>query len=119
MRQVEAEILGRTPEHDLTPTLARIAAVVELMGEPQRTFPVIHITGTNGKTSTARMIERLLREFGLRTGRFTSPHLHDIRERIAFDGEPISVERFIAAYDEVRPTSPWSTSGRRRPASRG
>ena len=103
MRQVEAEILARTPEHDLTPTLERIAAVVELMGEPQRTFPVIHITGTNGKTSTARMTERLLREFGLRTGRFTSPHLHDIRERIAFDGEPVSAERFIAAYDEVRP----------------
>ncbi len=103
MRQVEAEILARTPEHDLTPTLERIAAVVELMGEPQRSFPVIHITGTNGKTSTARMTERLLREFGLRTGRFTSPHLHDIRERIAFDGEPVSAERFVAAYDEVRP----------------
>jgi dihydrofolate synthase/folylpolyglutamate synthase len=73
------------------------------MDNPQRTFPVIHITGTNGKTSTARMIERLLREFGLRTGRFTSPHLHDIRERIAFDGEPISEERFVAAYDEVAP----------------
>jgi dihydrofolate synthase/folylpolyglutamate synthase len=103
LRQVEAEILGRTPEHDLTPTLARIKAVVDLMDNPQQTFPVIHITGTNGKTSTARMTERLLREFGLRTGRFTSPHLHDIRERIAFDGEPISEERFVAAYDEVAP----------------
>jgi dihydrofolate synthase/folylpolyglutamate synthase len=103
MRQVEAEILARTPEHDLTPTLERIAAVVELMDQPQRTFPVIHITGTNGKTSTARMTERLLREFGLRTGRFTSPHLHDIRERIAFDGEPVSAERFVEAYDEVKP----------------
>jgi dihydrofolate synthase/folylpolyglutamate synthase len=103
MRQIEAEILSRTPEHDLTPTLERIAAVVDLMDSPQRTFPVIHVTGTNGKTSTARMVERLLREFGLRTGRFTSPHLHDIRERIAFDGEPISEERFIATYDEVSP----------------
>ena len=103
IRQVEAEILARTPEHDLTPTLDRIAAVVELMGHPQRTFPVIHVTGTNGKTSTTRMIERLLREFGLRTGRFTSPHLHDIRERIAFDGEPISPEKFVEAYDEVAP----------------
>jgi dihydrofolate synthase/folylpolyglutamate synthase len=103
MREVEAEILGRAPEHDLTPTLDRIAAVVDLMGSPQRTFPVIHLTGTNGKTSTTRMVERLLREFGLRTGRFTSPHLHDIRERIAFDGEPISRERFVAAYDEVSP----------------
>ncbi len=103
MRQVEAEILARTPEHDLTPTLQRIRAVVDLMDDPQRTFPVIHVTGTNGKTSTARMAERLLREFGLRTGRFTSPHLHDIRERIAFDGEPIDADRFVAAYEEVAP----------------
>jgi dihydrofolate synthase/folylpolyglutamate synthase len=103
MRQVEAEILGRTPEHDLTPTLERIAAVVELMDFPQRSFPVVHITGTNGKTSTTRMVERLLREFGLRTGRFTSPHLHDIRERISFDGEPITPERFVATYDEISP----------------
>jgi dihydrofolate synthase/folylpolyglutamate synthase len=103
MRQVETEILARTPEHDLTPSLERIAAVVELMGSPQRSYPVIHVTGTNGKTSTARITERLLREFGLRTGRFTSPHLHDIRERIAFDGESITPERFIAAYEEVAP----------------
>jgi dihydrofolate synthase/folylpolyglutamate synthase len=103
LRQVEAEILARTPEHDLTPTLERIAAVVELMDHPQRTFPVVHVTGTNGKTSTTRMIERLLREFGLRTGRFTSPHLHDVRERISFDGEPISPEKFVEAYDEVVP----------------
>jgi dihydrofolate synthase / folylpolyglutamate synthase len=103
MRQVEAEILARTPEHDLTPSLDRIAAVVELMDSPQRTFPVIHVTGTNGKTSTTRMIDRLLREFGLRTGRFTSPHLHHVRERISFEGEPISIERFIETYDEVLP----------------
>lgn len=103
LREVEAEILARTPEHDLTPTLARIQAVVELMDNPQRSFPLVHVTGTNGKTSTTRMIERLLREFGLRTGRFTSPHLHDVRERIAFDGEPISAERFVATYDEVLP----------------
>jgi dihydrofolate synthase/folylpolyglutamate synthase len=64
---------------------------------------VVHVTGTNGKTSTARMIERLLRELGLRTGRFTSPHLTDVRERIALDGEPISPERFVAAWDDVAP----------------
>jgi dihydrofolate synthase/folylpolyglutamate synthase len=73
------------------------------MDNPQRSFPLVHITGTNGKTSTTRMIERLLREFGLRTGRFTSPHLHDVRERIAFDGVPISAERFVATYNEVLP----------------
>ncbi|MGZ4747576.1 MAG: bifunctional folylpolyglutamate synthase/dihydrofolate synthase [Oryzihumus sp.] len=103
MREVEQEILSRTPEHDLEPSLDRIAAVMELLGDPQKAFPVIHVTGTNGKTSTTRMIERLLREAGLSTGRFTSPHLHDIRERIALNGKPIPPEKFIAAYDEVLP----------------
>ena len=78
------------PSTTSSPSLDRIAAVMELLGDPQRTYPVIHLTGTNGKTSTTRMIDSLLREMGLRTGRFTSPHLHDIRERIAFAGEPIS-----------------------------
>ncbi len=73
MREVQEAILARTPEHDLEPSLDRIAAVMELLGDPQRAFPVIHVTGTNGKTSTTRMIERLLREMGLSTGRFTSP----------------------------------------------
>ena len=76
LAQVEAEIMGRAPEHDLVPTLDRVAAVMELLGDPQRSFRVIHLTGTNGKTSTTRMIEALCREHGLRTGRFTSPHLH-------------------------------------------
>jgi len=103
MREVEQEILARTPEHDLEPSLDRIAAVMELLGDPQKAFPVIHVTGTNGKTSTTRMIERLLREAGLSTGRFTSPHLHDIRERIALNGKPIPPEKFIAAYEDVLP----------------
>ena len=103
MREVEEAILARTPEHDLEPSLDRIQAVMELLGDPQRTFPSIHITGTNGKTSTARIIERLLRELGLKTGRFTSPHLHSIRERISIAGEPVSEEAFLAAYDEVIP----------------
>ena len=77
--------------------------LVGLLGEPQRACPVIHITGTNGKTSTARMIDSLLRSRGLRTGRFTSPHLVSIRERIVIDGEPISAEQFVAIYEEVIP----------------
>ena len=76
---------------------------MELLGEPQRTFPVIHVTGTNGKTSTARIIEALLRELGLKTGRFTSPHLHSMLERIAVGGRSVDAERFLAAYDEVIP----------------
>jgi len=103
MREIEQEILLRTPEHDLVPSLDRIAAVMELLGDPQHAFPVIHVTGTNGKTSTARMIEAMLREMGLSTGRFTSPHLHSIRERIALNGSPIDVERLIGCYDDVLP----------------
>src|SRR6478736_3388015 len=97
MRQAEEAILARAPEHDLQPGLDRIAAVMELLGDPQRTYPVIHLTGTNGKTSTTRIIDTLLRELGLKTGRFTSPHLHSMRERIALSGEPISAERFLEA----------------------
>lgn len=103
MREVEESILARAPEHDLQPSLDRIRSVMELMGEPQRTFPVIHVTGTNGKTSTARIIESVLREMGLKTGRFTSPHLHSMLERIAVGGRPVDAERFLAAYDDVAP----------------
>jgi dihydrofolate synthase/folylpolyglutamate synthase len=103
MREVEAAILSRAPEHDLQPSLDRIAAVMELLGDPQRNFPAIHLTGTNGKTSTTRIIESILRAHDLSTGRFTSPHLHTIRERVALNGAPIEVDRFVAAYDEVSP----------------
>ncbi len=103
MREVEESILARAPEHDLQPSLERIRGVMDLLGDPQRTFPVIHVTGTNGKTSTARIAEAVLRELGLKTGRFTSPHLHSMLERIAIGGAPIEAERFLAAYDEVIP----------------
>lgn len=103
LRQVEQEILARAPEHDIDPTLDRVRALLDLLGEPQKAVPVVHVAGTNGKTSTTRMIERLLREFGLRTGLFTSPHLQSIQERIAFDGRPIDAERFVATYDDLAP----------------
>src|SRR5471030_86856 len=103
MREIEQSILMRAPEHDLEPSLDRIAAVMELLGDPQHAFPAIHITGTNGKTSTTRIIESMLLELGLSTGRFTSPHLHNIRERIALNGNPIDAERFIASYEDVLP----------------
>jgi dihydrofolate synthase/folylpolyglutamate synthase len=103
LREAEAEILARRPEHTIEPTLDRIAELVSVLGDPQRSYPVIHVTGTNGKTSTARMIESLLRARGLRTGLFTSPHLSSIRERIAVDGQPVSAEAFVAAYDELAP----------------
>ena len=81
----------------------RIVGLLDLLGEPQRAYPSIHLTGTNGKTSTARMIDSLLHAFGLHTGRYTSPHLETVRERIALDGEPVSEERFAGVYQEVAP----------------
>src|SRR6266576_1061470 len=103
MREVEREIISRRPEHSVDLALDRMAELVGLLGDPQRACPVIHITGTNGKTSTARMTDALLRSRGLRTGRFTSPHLVSIRERIVVDGAPVSAERFVEAYDEILP----------------
>src|SRR3984893_16694815 len=103
MREVEQEIISRRPEHSVDLALDRMTELVGLLGEPQRASPVIHVTGTNGKTSTARMIDALLRSRGLRTGRFTSPHLVSIRERICIDGAPIDAERFVAAYEEILP----------------
>ena len=103
LREAEGEILARRPEHAIEPTLERMAALVSVLGDPQRSYPVIHITGTNGKTSTARMIESLLRARGLRTGLFTSPHLSSIRERIVIDGQLVSAEAFVTAYEELAP----------------
>lgn len=103
LREAEREILARRPEHLIEPSLDRIRDLAGLLGDPQRAYPVIQVTGTNGKTSTARMIESLLRARGLRTGLFTSPHLSSIRERIAIDGEPVTAERFAATYDDVAP----------------
>src|SRR5690625_6012502 len=77
--------------------------IADLTGEPQNAQPIIHLTGTNGKSSPSRMIERLLREMNLRTGRYTSPHLTDVRERIAVDGAPISVVRFAEVWDDLQP----------------
>jgi len=83
--------------------LSRIESLLDLLGTPQRSYPSIHLTGTNGKTSTARMIDALLRAHGLRTGRYTSPHLETVRERISLDGQPIDEDRFVAVYEEVAP----------------
>ncbi|WP_189129752.1 bifunctional tetrahydrofolate synthase/dihydrofolate synthase [Wenjunlia tyrosinilytica] len=103
MRQVEAELNARWPETRLEPSLDRIRALMDILGEPQRAYQSIHITGTNGKTSTARIVESLLRAFDLRTGRYTSPHVQSITERISLDGESISPERFIATYRDIAP----------------
>jgi len=85
--------------------LGRIQELLDVLGSPQRAYPSIHITGTNGKTSTARMIDSLLRAHGLHTGRYTSPHLESVRERISLDGVPIDKERFVSVYKEVGPVA--------------
>lgn len=103
LAEVYASIMARNPEHDFEPTLDRVRQACELLGDPQRAYRVVHLTGTNGKTSTARMIESLVREQGLRTGRFTSPHLTSVTERIAVDGEPLTEQRFVEVYRDVEP----------------
>ena len=103
LARVEKELLARWPESRIEWKLERMAALLDALGNPQLPYPVIHIAGTNGKTSTARMVEVLLRALGLRTGRYTSPHLESITERISLDGEPIDPEAFVATYDELAP----------------
>jgi dihydrofolate synthase/folylpolyglutamate synthase len=103
LAEVYRAILARSPEHSFEPTLERVRAVLDLLGSPQNTFKAVHITGTNGKTTTARMIESLIGEYGLRTGRFTSPHLTSITERISVDGQPLTDERFVEVYHDVLP----------------
>lgn len=103
LAEVEEALLSRWPETRLEPSLDRIEAFTDLLGRPQDAYPVIHLTGTNGKTSTSRMIEALLRVLDLRTGRFTSPHLERITERIAIDGEPLADDAFVRAFNDVAP----------------
>ena len=101
--EAEDALLSRWPETRLEPSLDRIRAFTELLGDPQRTYPVIQLTGTNGKTSTSRMIDTVLRALDLRTGRFTSPHLERMNERICIDGEPLTDEEFVRAFNDVAP----------------
>lgn len=101
--RVYAELLARVGESNPQPRLAPTRRVAELLGDPQHSYPVIHITGTNGKTSTARIAESILRAHGLRTGLMTSPHLVRMNERIVIDGEPIGNEAFVANWDDIQP----------------
>jgi len=101
--QVEHLLDQRWPETKLEPSTARIAALLELLGSPQLGYPCIHIVGTNGKTSVARMIDSLLSALDRRTGRTTSPHLQSAVERIAIDNEPISPAKYVETYCEIEP----------------
>lgn len=99
--EVEAALLSRWPETKLEPSLERIQALCGLMADPQNAYRIVQLTGTNGKSSTSRMIDALLRSAGLRTGRFTSPHLESMTERIGIDGAPVSEDGFIGAFSDV------------------
>ena len=103
VREIEASLMARVPEHKLRPRLEPTRRAVELLGDPQASYKIVHVTGTNGKTTTTRIIERILREFGLRTGRFTSPHLIELNERIAIDGEPIDIQRMYQVFKDIEP----------------
>ncbi|TVT18840.1 bifunctional folylpolyglutamate synthase/dihydrofolate synthase [Amycolatopsis acidiphila] len=101
--KVEAELNTRWPETKIEPSLSRIAALVNVLGEPQTTYPVLQVAGTNGKGSTARMIDALLTRMGLRVGRYTSPHLQLVTERIALDGAPIPASKYVDIYHDIAP----------------
>ena len=101
--EIEKALLNRWPETRINPTLERISLLADLLGSPQLSYPTIHIAGTNGKTTTTRLIDSLCFELGLRTGRFTSPHLESFLERITINGEPISEAEMIATYKDVAP----------------
>ena len=101
--QVEHLLDQRWGETTIEPSLTRITALLELLGSPQRSYPAIHVAGTNGKTSVVRMIDALLTAFSRRTGRTTSPHLQSVVERIAVDGHPISPARYVETYAEIEP----------------
>jgi dihydrofolate synthase/folylpolyglutamate synthase len=98
---IEQALLKRWPETRIAPTLERISALVDVLGSPQLTYPTIHVGGTNGKTTTSRMIDSLLFEMGLRTGRFTSPHLESYLERISINGQPIDPKAMIFSYNDI------------------
>lgn len=103
VRRVEAALYARIGEQAPERRLTATRRAVELLGDPHLAYPVIHVTGTNGKTSTARTIESIVRAHGLRTGLMTSPHLVSIRERIVIDGQPIAADRFVENWDDIAP----------------
>jgi dihydrofolate synthase/folylpolyglutamate synthase len=103
VKDVEQALLARMPEHELRPRLEPTARAAALLGDPQKLYRIIHVTGTNGKTSTTRMIDRILREHSLRVGRFTSPHLTKLNERIAIDGDLVADEVLVEIWNDIEP----------------
>lgn len=103
VESIYAELRGRAPETEMAPRLDAMRLAMDYLGDPAHSAPVIHVTGTNGKTSTARLVERLVMAHDLRPGRYTSPHLERVNERISVDGEPVADRTFVRVWDEIRP----------------
>ena len=103
LAEVEEELDERWPETKIEPSLDRIEMLMDLLGHPERSFDVIHIAGTNGKSSTARMVDSLLRAFHRRVGLVTSPHLQRVTERIGIDGQPIHPRDYVRIWHEIKP----------------
>ena len=103
LAEVEEELNERWPETKIEPSLDRIELLMDLLGHPERSFDVIHIAGTNGKSSTARMVDSLLRAFHRRVGLVTSPHLQRVTERIGIDGQPIHPRDYVRIWHEIKP----------------
>ena len=103
LAEVEEELNERWPETKIEPSLERIEMLMDLLGHPERSFDVIHIAGTNGKSSTARMVDSLLRAFHRRVGLVTSPHLQRVTERIGIDGQPIHPRDYVRIWHEIKP----------------
>jgi dihydrofolate synthase/folylpolyglutamate synthase len=101
LNEIQAALNKRWPENKIEPTLDRILALVDALGSPHLTYPTIHIAGTNGKTSTARMVDQLLANLGYRVGRYTSPHLESFTERISIKGGSISEVEMIKTYEDI------------------
>src|SRR4029453_17191327 len=96
-----AELQGRQPEHLPEPDLERIRALATLLADPQLTYPTIHVTGTNGKTTTARLAAAIACAHGLTTGLFTSPHLASVTERFEICGDPMAEEAFGEEFEHL------------------
>ncbi|WP_261801609.1 folylpolyglutamate synthase/dihydrofolate synthase family protein [Streptomyces sp. ISID311] len=103
LKRVEEKLTSRWPETKIEPSLTRVHALMEFLGKPQLSYPAIHVTGTNGKTSTSRMIEKLLVTLGQYTGRYTSPHVQAMTERISLNGVPITPQYFVETFNDVAP----------------
>ncbi|GAA4283969.1 folylpolyglutamate synthase/dihydrofolate synthase family protein [Brevibacterium daeguense] len=103
LARVYAALLARQGETKIEPRLDATRRACELLGDIHASAPAVTITGTNGKTSTARMVDALLTAHGLRVGRFTSPHLHRVTERISVDGAEIDEAVFVRIHDEIAP----------------